>query len=546
MGHVIKALVALAAVAAAAWLIATRVLGTGDGEPREQAPPTVAGPPAPAPQDPSDVLARADDLQFPDLWRRARERAADDAGRKLLDDLVASRGETAAANLERDAEELLGRYRYRSAIALAERYAAAWAGTPSEAPMRELVRALRDEQTEQVAARRREAEELAAAGRTQAAREALRTGLELEAEVAAEFEDFAIALERRMGPATHPAPRDPSPTGPRPPSPLDLSLKAEPSPPPALPGYPHPDVKRLDEARRALKAARDLFAGSKYQAAAKSLEDLVGFYGDLRFVQVRKPAVAALNALARHASSGASGLFNAASVKRDGRNVTLRYTFADDAQFLDWEQMQTLPFGGEGKFEGAREGVRGTGSTGYLLRAFFENQVEIRCDATPQQTKTFGLLLCQHELETRQLMWIVTNHYFVEGENYRLERPGHAILMWGKGVNNDVPLDSPEIGFIFRGPSIDKPSPMPGETVQISFELKGNTMEGAIVRKGDRGKRAGEAVGDDGRGIEKTRPGLLVVENGVLFRDVVVQGRLHPEFERERVRQLLDLAALLD
>jgi hypothetical protein len=181
-----------------------------------------------------------------------------------------------------------------------------------------------------------------------------------------------------------------------------------------------------------------------------------------------------------------------------------------------------------------------------LHRGVFENDVEIRCEVAPNKAQTHGLMFAQSELETRQLMWVVTNHWLVEGENYVLERPGHSILMFGKGVNNDVPVDSPEIGFIFRGATLTSPNPVTGEAFRISFSLRGDTMKGTIECRDGKGSRAGSALGDDGRGIERVRPGLIVIQNTVVFRDIVIQGRLHPSFEKRRIAQLLDLAAGLD
>jgi hypothetical protein len=143
-------------------------------------------------------------------------------------------------------------------------------------------------------------------------------------------------------------------------------------------------------------------------------------------------------------------------------------------------------------------------------------------------------------------MWIVTNHWFVEGENYKKARPGHSILMFGKGVNADVPVDSPDIGFIFRGASIMKPWPTEGSEIGLSFEFKGNQMAGEVTCKRDTGGRRGSTVGDDGRSIERTRPGLIVIENSVTFREIVIEGRLHPSFENKRVSELLEIASGLD
>ena len=99
------------------------------------------------------------------------------------------------------------------------------------------------------------------------------------------------------------------------------------------------------------------------------------------------------------------------------------------------------------------------------------------------------------------------------------ERPGHSILMFGKGVNNDVPVDSPEIGFIFRGATLTSPNPTSGEAFRISFSLRKDTMKGTIKCRDGEGSRSGSALGDDGRGIARVRPGLIVIQNTVVFRD---------------------------
>ena len=52
--------------------------------------------------------------------------------------------------------------------------------------------------------------------------------------------------------------------------------------------------------------------------------------------------------------------------------------------------------------------------------------------------------------------------------------------------------------------------------------------------------------GDDGRSIKRLRPALFVLENGVVFKDVVIKGTLHASFQRERVQELLDLVATME
>jgi hypothetical protein len=155
-------------------------------------------------------------------------------------------------------------------------------------------------------------------------------------------------------------------------------------------------------------------------------------------------------------------------------------------------------------------------------------------------------MFAQDQLETRFLLWMVANTFFVEGENYVKPRPGHSILMFGKGVNNDVPVDSPEMGFIFRGDSITKPELVAGEEAILGFAARDDQMSGELLFKGDRGGRSGSTLGDDGKGIERLRPGLVVFDSTVVFRDVLVEGKLHREFERSRVAALLDAATALD
>jgi hypothetical protein len=118
--------------------------------------------------------------------------------------------------------------------------------------------------------------------------------------------------------------------------------------------------------------------------------------------------------------------------------------------------------------------------------------------------------------------------------------------MFGKGVNNDVPVDSPETGFIFRGDSTTSPQLAAGEEAILGFAARENQMSGEVLFKGDRGGRSGSTLGDDGKGIGRLRPGLVVLDNTVVFRDVLIEGRLHPEFERTRVNALLDAVAALD
>ncbi|MHC4134809.1 MAG: hypothetical protein ACYS0K_07475 [Planctomycetota bacterium] len=545
MGHVIKVLAALAAITAAVLLIKAYAWPGGAGsDPSGPAPPV-----AEAPGLAGDVLKRleaASDLAAPDLYREALRDQTSPQARLEVATLFRKRAERAFAGLKQQVEEELAAFRYAPAADLAERFRRAWARTGADRRTAGLLLELRGEQADQVAARKEEALALLEAGRYEAARESVRTAWELEKAYKRELTAFAETLERRISVHQHeatpkPVPVETTPTG-RP-----ATVKSVPSSPPALPGYPHADVKRLANAKGLLRAARKLFQASRYQPAVEALDNLVGYYGDLAYVERRRDAVGAMTALASHKAKGVAGLFHATSASRRGRKVTLVYRFEGIDEYGDWEALQTIPHKQAGEFATVRNGVRGTGGSAcYLHYGVFENDVSIKCVAKPQRLQTHGLVLCQDGRETRQLMWIVTNHWFVEGENYKKVRPGHSILMFGKGVNADVPVDSPDIGFIFRGASIMKPWPTEGAEIELSFLLKANQMAGEITYKGDRGGRRGSAAGDDGRGMERTRPGLIVIENSVIFREIVIEGRLHPSFENKRVNELLEIAAGLD
>jgi tetratricopeptide (TPR) repeat protein len=545
MSHVVKVLVAGLAIAAAGYLIRTYVWPAGEGPGRNaQAPPTTEAPGLPA--DVRMRLEEASDLAAPELHREAMREHTSRRARREIRDLLAARTARALAALEKQVENELATFRYAPAARLAERFQRAWAGTGATRRTAELLEGLREEQAEQVAARKEEALALLEAGRYEAAREALRTEWELEEPFKRELTEFAQTLERRIRVHQHEAAGKPPPLEVIPKE-RPVTVKSVPSSPPALPGYPHADVKRLADAKGLLRLARSLFQQSRYQPAVEALDKLLGYYGDLAYVDRRRDGVGAMTALASHKARGVAGLFHATSATRRGRRVKLVYRFEGVDEYADWEALQTIPHKQAGEFAVVRNGVRGTGGSAcYLHYGFFENDVSIRCVAKPQRLQTHGLVLCQDGLETRQLMWIVTNHWFVEGENYKKPRPGHSILMFGKGVNADVPVDSPDIGFIFRGGSIMKPWPAEGAEIGLSFELRGNQMAGEITYKGADGGRRGSTLGDDGRGIERTRPGLIVIENSVIFREIVIEGRLHPSFERKRVAELLEIASGLD
>ena len=143
------------------------------------------------------------------------------------------------------------------------------------------------------------------------------------------------------------------------------------------------------------------------------------------------------------------------------------------------------------------------------------------------------------------ILLLATNHWFVEGENYVKKRPGHSMLLIGKGVNNDVSVDSPEIGFVFKGPSITKPAPRAGTEIGLKLVVEPGRARGEVSWKGKTGTMNVEAKGDDGRGFQRHRPTLYVIEAGVVFREVEIRGNLHPSFVGERERELLDLAGSL-
>jgi len=533
----------LTALSGAALLV---VLVVVPGLRRRTPPPTPPGPAASTlaiKPDDARRIERASDLVAPDLIRSALAAHRGEPVEKALAELLTRRGEQALARLRSEVDDSAGRFRYAAEVLEVQRYRNAWRATPVAKRMDELLADLREEQAALVQARQDGALRYLEAGRYDAARESLVSAAQLEPPYEEQLSDFAVSLERRIRVRQYERARSPTPEPPRTtPQPAHVA----PSPPPALPGYPHPDVKRLAEARDLARRARELFAKGRYGPAQESLEKLEGYYADLGFVKRRIEALRALQTLAIHGARGVAGLFHASKVVRKGSRVRLRYDFAKTKETLDWEELQTIPHRENGRFAKVRGGVRGTGVATYLLRAWFANDVVIRCTATPRALKSYGLVFCQEGLESRQIMCLVSNHWFVEGENYVKQRPGHGILMFGKGVNADVPVDSPEMGFIFRGPTLHSPQPEAGETIRISFSLQGERMKGEIECQNGKGSRGGRAVGDDGRGIERVRPGLFVLENRVTFGAVTIEGKLHRSFEQQRVAELLDLAAGFD
>ncbi len=506
------------------------------------------GPKAPAPEAPREEevpatlrasLASAGALEAAARFREALGAHSAEPYAPALRRLFAERASEVATRLPDLVEPLLEEYRYRSAAELVRRYLREWRGSAVEEAAERLLETMVQEQQAQVDSRIEEARLLAGQGEAAAAREALTIAWELDPRFEPRLEDERLNLERALRDAERAAASGATPAA------VATALAAgrrEPSLPPPMPGSPHPDVKRLREARALHAKARDLFAKGRYQPAADALKELVGYYGDLRFVESRRGAAEAMNTLARHATQGIAGLFHATSAKREGKKLKLVYRFDSDAEMLDWEVLKTIPHEAAGTFERGRSGVRGSGATSLLLRGFFQNDLRLRCIAQPTRLQSHGLAFSQAGLESRLVMLLVTNHWFWEGENYVLKRPGHCLLMFGKGVNNDVPVDAPDVGFIFIIPSIEKPSPPAGADIGLSFSIDGLAMTGDVALGMESGTLRAEAKGDDGRGIERLRPTLFVHDNAVLFRDVTIEGTPHPDFEKERVAELLRLA----
>jgi len=539
MRKVAKLLLALASFGVAAVLTVKFVLPAIQGTGRPTAVPH--SPAAPTlPHDLRQRIALATDLEVPELLREAADRYAGQVAAAEVTALLHARSGAMQVALETEVDGLLSSFQYADAAALLKRYARAWRGTGAATVIAAQLDELRSEQTDQVAARLGDAAELFDLGRYQAAREALATGWQFEAPFRQQLTAEAKRLERRIRVALS------SPGTPvtiERPGAAPVVRHGRPSPPPALPGYPHPDVKRLKEARVLMTRARGLFAKGRHQPASDALLDLVGSYGDLGYIKRNREALAAMTLLARRGVKGLTGLFHATEVKRRGSRIRLVYRFRSEDEFFDWETFKTIPTKESGQFDPARDGVRGTGATSYIHYAFFRNDVKMSCISRSQQPRTHGLSFCQQGLESRQIDLLVTNHWFVEGENYVKARPGHSLLLIGKGSNADVPVDSPEVGFIFKGPSNPGPIPPPGGELRLSFTFRGKRMMGTVSYKDVTSTLNQEAIGDDGRSVERVRPALFVIQAGVLFKDIVIEGVLHRDFENVRVAQLLDLAS---
>jgi hypothetical protein len=480
-----------------------------------------------------EEFARADDFDAGEMLRAGREQYPLPSQRAELAELRAKRAPIVRARAEERIDQLIAELRFLDAVREARRYRSVW---PDEtADLEEVIGAAELEQIDQ---RTREAEQLVEEGRYVAARESLDVtpGLFHE-ESEALLAKARTIIERRIRVRSYEASRhgpviDGGPTQP--------AKVGHPSPPPSLPGSPHADVRRLGDARRLLAKASALFRAGKYAPLAKAAEDLVGYFGDLKLVERRIDGLRAVRAYARYKTTGFAALFHATKVKRSGKSLSLTYTFASPDEHFDWEAMKLIPHADSGQFDPARNGVRGTGVAGYVHRAFFQDDVEIRCKATLQQPKSHGLAFVEAGREQRQVILLATNHWFTEGENYVKKRPGHSILLIGKGVNNDVPVDSPEIGFVFKGPSVAKPAPGPGAEISESLAVLGANVRATVSYRGDDGSLRVSARGDDGRGFRRHRPALFVVQAGVIFRDIHIRGKIDPKFEEERERELLD------
>ncbi len=494
------------------------------------------------PGDLSAELARADDLEAARILRLALDEYRGKEGFGEIRRAFEHRGAQANRNLADRLETLLNRHLYRTAAQLADTYRRHWQASKAGSAMTSRLDELRQEQAMLVEGRRADAETLFDEGSFEAAREAIATRWELEGEYRQQLDELAEELEIKIRRARIAASHVPSVPKPTPNVAVEVG---EPGPPPSLPAYPHADVKRLAEARRLLKLARDYFLSRRHDPAERTVKDVLSSYSDLAYVQRNREALEALHALVRYGRGGVKGFFHAKEVSLRGKKLKLRYTFEDAVEMLDWEELPTVPHRDAGSFELARGAARGNGVMTLCNRGFFKHGVVMRCVSDPMYFKTHGLAFCQAGLETRQIMVLVTNHWFVEGENYVKERPGHSLIMIGKGTNADVPVDSPEIGFIFRV-TRKQPQPRKGEEIKITFGLDGTTMKSEVEAAGKSSTMRGEAVGDDGRGISLLRPSLFVVQNNVRFKDVVIEGVLHPEFEKERRRELLDVVSTLE
>jgi len=454
---------------------------------------------------PADFVARfkaADDDDAADMLRLARDRYTLPSQKQQLATLREERGSGARKRFEDALDGLIAGSQYVEARMALARFTGNW-----KAFANGLEASLDETQATDLQRRLDDADQLLEDGRYDAARESLDIPAgRFERDEHERIQKHRTTIERRIRVRQYESNRhvpiiDNQPT--------PEAKAGHPSAPPSLPGHPHPDVKRLAEANALLAKAAKLFRAGKYGPLAKAAEELVGYYGDLKMV------------------------------KR--RTVTLTYTFASDDEYFDWEAIKLFPHADGGQFETARLGVRGTGVAGYVNRAFFAaDDVEMSCEAHIQNPRSHGIGFIEAGNETRQVLLLCTNHWFTEGENYVKKRPGHSILLIGKGVNNDVPVDSPEIGFVFKGPSYTKPAPGPGAKIRESIAMLGANVRAEVRGRGGDSTLQVSARGDDGRGFKRHRPTLYVVQAGVIFRNIRIRGRIDPAFAHERESELLD------
>ena len=487
-------------------------------------------------------MKAADDIEAAELLRTGRGRYTLRSQQVELAQLRERRGTAARVRARERIEDRIGETRYIDARTDLARFQRAWRKYADG-----LDKLIDEAQRTDIDRRISDADALVEEGRYDAARESLDIPSgRFEPEAHERLKQHAEKIERRIRVRQYESTNHtPVMEGGKPPE----AKQGRPSAPPPLPGHPHPDVKRLAEATVLLDKARTLFRGGKYGPLVKATEQLVGFFGDLKMVERRIDGLRAVRAYARYKTIGFKGLFHATKVSVKGRTVSLTYTFANEDEYFDWEVMKLFPHADSGQFETARMGVRGTGVDGYVNRAFFDAEnVEMSCEAHIQKPRSHGIGFVEAGNENRMVLLLATNHWFTEGENYVKKRPGHSILLIGKGVNNDVPVDSPEIGFVFKGPSYEKPAPGPGARIEESIAMLGANAMAEVKSGGEKSTLRVSARGDDGRGFKRHRPALYVVQAGVIFRNIRIRGRIDPDFEKERERELLDgvEAALAD
>jgi len=486
---------------------------------------------------PPDFVARfdaADDIEASELLFVGRERYTSAGQRAELTSLRVRRGSQARSRFVERLHAWIGQAQYVEARRELARFAGHW-----RAAAKDLDAMLDAAQELDVQRRLADADQLVEDRRYDAARESLDIPAGcFEPAANARIQQHRAKIDRRIRVRQHESANNIIVIDG---GPVPEPKAGHPSAPPPLPGHPHADVKRLAEARALIAKAGALFRAGKHAQLAKAVEDLVGYFGDLKMVKRRIDGLRSVRAYARYKTIGFRGLFHATKVVVKGKRVSLTYTFASDDEYFDWEAMKLFPHADSGQFETARLGVRGTGVDGYVNRAFFSAEdVELSCEAHIQSPRSHGIGFVEAGNENRQVLLLATNHWFTEGENYVKQRPGHSILLIGKGVNNDVPVDSPETGFVFKGPSYTKPDPTPGARIKESIAMLGANVRATVEWRGRDSTLQVSARGDDGRGFKRHRPALYVVQAGVIFRNIRIRGRIDPAFEKERESELLD------